>query len=95
MGEWCDVTWNGRSGYAIARNLSVGSPQQARPYGPQLGHSESYGPGPQPRYSGSYVAEPPVVYREPGYYAPPADAYEPTYYGPEVYYGPAWGWPGW
>jgi uncharacterized protein YraI len=23
MGEWFDVTWNGRNGYAIARNLRV------------------------------------------------------------------------
>src|SRR5215470_17702499 len=36
-GEWCEVTWNGRSGYAIARNLSMGAPRQAGAYGPQLG----------------------------------------------------------
>jgi uncharacterized protein YraI len=23
-GEWCNVTWNGRGGYAIARNLGMG-----------------------------------------------------------------------
>jgi Bacterial SH3 domain len=91
MGEWCDVTWNGRSGYAIARNLRVGAPQQARPCRPQPGYTESDAAG----HSGSYVAEPPVVYREPGYYPPPADPCEPTYYGPEVDYGPGWSWRGW
>jgi len=79
-GEWCEVTWNGRSGYAIARNLSVGAPRQARPYGPQPGYADGYGP------------EPPVVYGEPGYYEPPAVVYGPAYYGPRVYYGPGWGW---
>jgi uncharacterized protein YraI len=80
-GEWCEVTWNGRSGYAIARNLSAGGPRQARPYGPQPGYAEGYGP------------EPPVVYGAPGYYAPPAVVYGPAYYyGPRVYYGPGWGW---
>jgi uncharacterized protein YraI len=79
-GEWCEVTWNGRNGYAIARNLSSGGPRQARAYGPP------------PRYAEGYEPEPPVVYGAPGYYAPPAVVYGPTYYGPRVYYGPGWGW---
>jgi uncharacterized protein YraI len=79
-GEWCEVTWNGRSGYAIARNLSIGAPRQARTYGPQPGYADGYGP------------EPPAVYQAPGYYAPPAVVYGPAYYGPRVYYGPGWGW---
>ena len=79
-GEWCEVTWNGRSGYAIARNLSIGAPRQARTYGPQPGYADGYGP------------EPGVVYDAPGYYAPPAVVYGPAYYGPRVYYGPGWGW---
>jgi uncharacterized protein YraI len=79
-GEWCEVTWNGRSGYAIARNLSIGAPRQAGTYGPRPGYVEGYGP------------EPPVVYGEPGYYGPPAVVYGPAYYGPRVYYGPGWGW---
>jgi uncharacterized protein YraI len=78
-GEWCEVTWNGRSGYAIARNLSIGAPRQARTYGPQPGYAGGYGP------------EPPAVYEAPGY-APPAVVYGPTYYRPGVYYGPGWGW---
>jgi hypothetical protein len=79
-GEWCEVTWNGRSGYAIARNLSIGAPRQARTYGPQPGYADGYGP------------EPGVVYGAPGYYAPPAVVCGPTYYRPGVYYGPGWGW---
>ena len=102
-GEWCEVTWNGQSGYAIARNLSIGAPRQARPYGPQPGYAGGYGPqpgpggyGPQPG-SGGYgpqpgYSEPPTAYRGPGYYAPPAVVYGPGYYGPGVYYGPGWGW---
>ncbi|HMA71514.1 MAG TPA: SH3 domain-containing protein [Xanthobacteraceae bacterium] len=79
-GEWCEVTWNEHSGYAIARNLSVGASRQARPYGPP-GYGQGYGP------------EPPVVYGAPGYYAPPAVVYGPAYYyGPRIYYGPGWGW---
>lgn len=81
-GEWCEVTWNGRSGYAIARNLSIGGPRQARAYGPP-----GYGP---PGYADGYG--PDVAYGAPGYYAPPAVVYGPAYYGPRVYYGPGWGW---
>src|SRR5215471_13273828 len=77
-GEWCAVTWNGQSGYAIARNLSTGAPRQAGPYRMQ------------PRYAEGDELGPPVVYGAPGYYGPPAVVYGPAYYGPRVYYG--WGW---
>ena len=80
IGEWCAVTWNGSSGYAIARNLAPGAPRQARPYGAQ------------PRYAGEYEPEPGVVYGAPGYYAPPPVVYGPAYYGPRFYYGAGWGW---
>jgi len=104
-GEWCEVTWNGRSGYAIARNLSIGGPRQARTYGPQPGYPGGPQPGypgrpqpgypggygPQPGNAGGYGPEPPAVYEAPGYYAPPAVVYGPAYYGPGVvYYGPGW-----
>jgi hypothetical protein len=89
-GEWCEVTWNGRSGYAIARNLSIGAPRQAGAYGPQPRYAGGYGP--QPGYPDGYGPEPGVVYGAPGYYAPPAVVYGPAYYGPRVYYGPGWGW---
>jgi Bacterial SH3 domain len=95
-GEWCEVTWNGRSGYAVARNLSIGAPRQAGAYGPRPGYPGGPGPGypggPRPGYAEGYGPEPPAVYEAPGYYAPPAVVYGPTYYGPRVYYGPGWGW---
>jgi tetratricopeptide (TPR) repeat protein/uncharacterized protein YraI len=81
--DWCEVTWDGRSGYAIARNLSLGAPQQAGPYGP----------GPRTGYAGGYGPPPPA-----GYVAAAllgrllAGAYGPTHYGPRVSYGPGWGW---
>jgi Bacterial SH3 domain len=83
-GEWCAVTWNGRSGYAIARNLDTGGPRQVRQYRAQPGYAEGrdYEPGP------------PVVYGAPGYYPPPPVVYGPGYYGPGYYYGPGPGW-GW
>jgi len=87
-GEWCEVTWNGRSGYAIARNLNVGGPRQAGGYGPQPGYPDRRQPG----YADGYGPEPGAVYEAPGYYAPPAVVYGPAYYGPRVYYGPGWGW---
>ncbi|HKD24426.1 MAG TPA: SH3 domain-containing protein [Xanthobacteraceae bacterium] len=102
-GEWCEVTWNGRSGYAIARNLSIGAPRQAGPYGPgpRPGYAGGYGPQPgytegyrpRPGYAEGYGPEPPAVYEAPGYYAPPGVVYGPGYYyGPGVYYRPGWGW---
>src|SRR5258708_23718967 len=48
-GEGCEGMWTGRSGYAIARNLSMGAPRQAGGYGPQPGH-----PGGAPRQPGCY-----------------------------------------
>lgn len=79
-GEWCTVIWNGRSGFAIARNLDTGGPRQGRRYPGQPGYAE----GPDDGYG------PPVVYEAPGYYPPPAVVYGPGYYGPG-YYGPGWG----
>ena len=78
-GEWCAVIWNGRSGFAIARNLDTGGPRQVRRYPAQPGYAE----GPDDGYG------PPVVYEAPGYYPPPAVVYGPGYYGPG-YYGPGY-----
>jgi len=83
--EWCMVTWNGQSGFAIARNLDIGGARQARGYRAP------------PRYAGGppgvYEAGPPVVYGPPVYYPPPAVVYAPPpyYYGPR-YYGWRRGW---
>jgi hypothetical protein len=80
-GEWCELTWNGRCGYAVARNISIGAPpRQVRPYDSQANYTGGYDRGPQPRHPGSYEPEPPIRYGEPGYYPPPADAYGPAYY---------------
>ena len=75
-GEWCEVTWNGQSGYAIARNLGIGAPRQARPYGPQPGYAGGYGP--PPGNAGGY-GSPPGSYGPPpgsagGYGPPPGSA---------------------
>jgi uncharacterized protein YraI len=72
-GEWCEVTWNGRDGFAVARNLGMDGARQARGYG-----------GPP-----AYAEGPPPVGYAPGYYGPPpAVVYGPGYYyGPRVYYG--------
>jgi len=104
-GEWCEVTWNGRSGYAIARNLSIGAPRQAGPYGPQPGYPGGYeqrpgyagGYGPQPGYTGGYGPQPgnPGGYGpqrgNPGGYGPQPG--NPGGYGPEppaAYQGPGY-----
>jgi len=97
-GEWCEVTWNGRSGYAIARNLSIGAPRQAGAYGPQPRYAGGYGPqpgysggyGPQPGYSGGHGPQPGYsggYGPQPGY----ADGYGPepgVVYGAPGYYAP-------
>ena len=92
-GEWCEVTWNGRSGYAIARNLSSGAQRQARTYGPQPGYTGGYGPEPQPGYSGGYGPGPHPGYGggygpgpQPGYSGGYGPGPQPGYtggYGPE------------
>jgi uncharacterized protein YgiM (DUF1202 family) len=78
-GEWCMVTWNQRSGFAIARNLDTGGARQARRYRAPSG----YAGGPPP----GYPYGPPVVYGPPVYYPPPAIVYAPGYYFGPRYYG--------
>ena len=76
-GEWCAVSWQGRSGFAIARAFDSGGARQARAYR-------------VPRYDDEDVVEagPPLVYDE-----PPAVVYGPRYYysGPRLYPG-GWRW---
>jgi uncharacterized protein YraI len=78
-GEWCAVTWNGRSGFAIARSLDTGA-RQARMRPPPGAYVAE--------------AEPPVVYAAPGYYPPPPVVYGPGYYryGPGYYRRGWWRW---
>jgi hypothetical protein len=81
---WCQVTWNGQDGYAIARNLGLGGTRVAGGYRrmyPPGGEDDGYVPyGPGPGYP------PPPPYYGPG----------PYYHGPGPYYGwgPRWGWRG-
>lgn len=75
--EWCAVEWNGRDGYAIARNLSATKPRPVRRYAVRP----------------YYRPAPPVVYGPPVYYPPPPVYYRPYYYGPRYYYGRRWGRP--
>jgi uncharacterized protein YraI len=76
-GEWCMVTWNGRSGFAIARNLDIGGARQARSFRAPPGY-----PGGPPAV---YEAGPPVIYGAPAYYPPPVVVYGRGYYGPRYY----------
>lgn len=100
--EWCAVTWNGNSGYVIARNLGPGAPRQAGAYPGQPGYP---GPG-APRQAGVYPRQPgypgPGAQRQAGPYQgqpgyedyevePPVIYGAPGYYAPPaVVYGPAY-----
>jgi uncharacterized protein YraI len=80
-GEWCEVTWNGRRGFAIAQSLVSGVVRPARAYRAP------------PRYVGEAADEPEVVYGPRVYYAPPPVVYGPAYYryyGPGYYYRRGW-----
>ena len=85
---WCKVSWNGRDGYAIGRNLAIGLPTRKV--------AQHYRKSYRPRY---YVEDydddgGPAVY-DPSYL-------QGYFYGPRVYYGyyphggpywgGAWGW---
>jgi Bacterial SH3 domain len=93
-GEWCMVTWNGSSGFAIARSLNLSGTAQAKTRRAQPGYAGWRPPG----YSGpsTVYAGPPAVYGAPAYYPPPAVVYGPgyyyDYYGPRYYYGWRRGW---
>lgn len=73
---WCEVTYGGKSGFAIetALDASGRAPRRA------------------PSYSSGYYAGAPVYTAPPAYYGPPAYYYGgPYYYGPRYYgYGPYW-----
>jgi len=64
---WCEVRWQGKSGFAIQTSLDMSGRVPSRP-------RTSYAPG--PAYSGpGYVESPPPVY-----YGPPSYYYGPRYY---------------
>jgi hypothetical protein len=64
------VTWNGRSGFAIARNLDIGGARHARSYRAPPGYAGGPPPGYPDRPPAVYEAGPPVIYGAPAYYAP-------------------------
>lgn len=79
-GEWCHVSFQGKSGYVIATSLgngTGGSPQGGPPQGAYPAPQGAY-PAPQPANAYPY-AYPGYPYPYYGY---------PYYYG----YGPYWGW---
>lgn len=98
-GEWCNVVWQGRTGYSIATSFDQGGnapPGGAPPPGsppPAAGGPPPPGGGPPP---GTSAGGPPPGYPPPpggypppppGYYPPPPGYYPPPYgYGPGPYY---------
>ena len=101
-GEWCSVTWNGQSGYAVARNLDQGqgAPPDAGGQPPPPGAGAPPPPpggpgGPPPPgaaaqapYPPGAPPPPPGYPPAPGYYPPPPGYYPPGYYyGRPYYYG--------
>ena len=95
-GEWCAVTWNGQSGYAVARNLDLGASHEARSYPPRAqpgGSPEShdYPPGTYapPAQPGGYAEShdyPPGAYPPPAQPGGNAEGYN---YSPGAYLPPA------
>jgi uncharacterized protein YraI len=75
---WCEVTWQGKNGFAIqtALDLSGRPPRPRTVYRPPPGY---YVEGPP-----IYYGPPPYYYYEPPYYGPP------YYYGP--YWRRRWWW---
>ena len=66
---WCEVSWQGKSGFAIQTALDMSGRVPSRP-------RTSYRPGPVYSAPGGYVEAPPPVY-----YGPPSYYYGPRYYG--------------
>jgi len=83
-GEWCQVTWQGKSGYVIAKSLVGGAAPPPGAPAAVAGPPPGYPPPPPPGYP-----YPPGYYPPPGYYYAP-----PPFYGPYFGYGPYWGWRG-
>ncbi len=88
---WCAVTWQGKSGFAIATALDMSGqvPQRRSARRPPAYADEP----------GDYVAEgPPVYYEGPAYYDVPPPYYYGPYYRPYGYYRPyyrGYGYRGW
>lgn len=93
---WCKVTFEGKDGYAIGRNLGQAKPAATASYAADLSARPASRPAPAARYAeDDYYDDgegPPVVYGPPGYaiVAPPPPPVYYTYYPypRPVYWGP-------
>ena len=90
---WCAVTFQGKSGFAIATAIDAsGRPRAVRrappPGGPGYDPDDDYEPV-APGYRPYPVAPPAVVYGQGPYYGP-----GPYFYGPGPYWG-GYGYRGW
>jgi hypothetical protein len=102
-GEWCSVTWNGQSGYAVARNLDRGQgapPGAGGPPPPPPGAGAPPPPpggpgGPPPPGATAQAPYPPGAPPPPPGYPPPGYPPPPGYYPPPPgYYAPGYYGPG-
>ncbi len=76
---WCEVSWQGKSGFAIQTALDLSGRVPSRP-------RTSYAPGPVYSAPGGYAPGGYIETPPPAYYGP-----APYYYGPRYYYGgPYW-----
>jgi len=95
-GQWCQVTFQGQHGYAIATSFDQGggTPPPSVAGAPPAGPPPGYAPPPPPGYGPPPPPPPPP----PGYAGPPPGAYPdvpipvapiaPPPIGPPVYVGP-------
>jgi uncharacterized protein YraI len=72
---WCEVTWQGKSGFAIQTALDLSGRVPSRP-------RTSYAPG----YPPGYVEAPPPVYYGPSYYYGPRYYYGGPYWRRRYWY---------
>jgi hypothetical protein len=88
-GEWCAVTWNGKHGYAVARNLNVDGQSSAGAYSSGSPYSGERGPySGEQRQARAYPQQPGQPGYGPGYPGGEVPAYGPGYYGPRLAPGP-------
>jgi uncharacterized protein YraI len=72
---WCEVTWQGKSGFAIQTALDLSGRVPSRP-------RTSYAPG----YPPGYVEAPPPIYYGPSYYYGPRYYYGGPYWRRRYWY---------
>ncbi len=99
-GQWCNVVWQGQTGYSVATSFDQGGPNSPPPGGAPPPGAEGAPPPPGATAGGPVPAGPPGAPPPgyppppPGYPPPPPGYYPPPYYpgyGPYPYYGPGYG----